>query len=81
MKSLIRESLLITYYSLLITHYLLLITVYESRFIALAKTNAPSSDGEEAFIYFGNQAVMTFWVLDPWFCVPGFHQVCFSSNG
>jgi hypothetical protein len=23
---------------------------------------------------------MTFWVLDPWFCVPGFHQVCHSSK-
>ena len=47
--------------------------------IGYENKSAPSSDGERALFYFGNQAVMTFWVLDPWFCVPGFHLVCFSS--
>ena len=44
------------------------------------KKTAPSSDGEEAVIYFGSQAVITFWVLDPWLCVSGFHRICHSAG-
>jgi len=44
------------------------------------KGSAPSSDVEGALINFGSQAVMTFWVLDPWLCVADFHRICFSSE-
>ena len=46
----------------------------------ITKGSAPSSDGEGAPTYFGSQAVLTFWVLDPWLCVTGFHRICFSTG-